>query len=89
MSVTSSSTVAFYISQLEILGVKVGKIDTVLDANLTDGTVKQVLVRGKDVTALLGGTPPVKVPQGSSIDLVISKKDSNSEIGRASCRERV
>ena len=72
--------ITFYLRNLELLGVKAGKIDTVLDANLTAGTIKQVLVHGKDVTSLLGGTPPVKVPQGSSIDLVISKKESNSGV---------
>lgn len=67
----------FYIRNLEMLGVKAGRIDTVLDANLIDGTIKQVLVRGRDVTGILGGVPPVKVPQGSSVDFVISKKESD------------
>lgn len=69
--------IAFYLRNLEMLGVKAGKIDTVLDANLTDGTIKQVLVRGQDVTAILGGVPGVKVPQGSSVDFVISKRQSD------------
>ena len=69
--------IGFYIRNLEMLGVKVGKIDTVLDANLTDGTIKQVLVRGNDVTGILGGVPGVKVPQGSSVDFVISKRESD------------
>ncbi len=67
----------FYIRNLEMLGVKVGRIDTVLDANLIDGTIKQVIVRGKDVTAILGGVPPVKVPQGSAVDFVITKRQSD------------
>lgn len=67
----------FYVRNLEMLGVKVGRIDTVLDANLIDGTIKQVLVRGRDVTSILGGVPGVKVPQGSSVDFVISKKESD------------
>jgi UDP-N-acetylmuramate--alanine ligase len=66
----------FYLRNLEMLGIKAGKIDTVLDANLTDGTIKQVLVRGQDVTAVLGGVPGVKVPQGSAVDFVISKRES-------------
>jgi beta-lactam-binding protein with PASTA domain len=69
--------IAFYIQNLEMLGVKAGKIDTVLDANLTDGTIKQVLVRGQDVTGILGGVPGVKVPQGSAVDFVISKRESD------------
>jgi beta-lactam-binding protein with PASTA domain len=69
--------IAFYVKNLEMLGVKAGKIDTVLDATLIDGTIKQVLVRGQDVTALLGGVPGVKVPQGSAVDFVISKKESD------------
>ncbi len=67
----------FYVRNLEMLGVKAGRIDTVLDANLIDGTIKQVIVRGRDVTAILGGVPPVKVPQGSSVDFVISKKETD------------
>lgn len=67
----------FYIRNLEMLGIKAGKIDTVLDANLTDGTIKQVIVRGRDVTAILGDVPGVKVPQGSSVDFVISKRESD------------
>lgn len=69
--------IGFYIRNLEMLGVKAGRIDTVLDANLIDGTIKQVLVRGNDVTAILGGVPGVKVPQGSSVDFVISKRESD------------
>ena len=69
--------IAFYLRNLEMLGVKAGKIDTVLDANLTDGTIKQILVRGQDVTAILGGVPGVKVPQGSAVDFVISKRQSD------------
>ena len=68
--------ISFYIRNLEMLGVKAGKIDTVVDANLIDGTIKQVLVRGRDVTTILGSTPGVKVPQGSSVDFVITKKES-------------
>ena len=67
----------FYIRNLEMLGVKPGRIDTVLDADLIDGTIKQVIVRGRDVTALLGGLPPVKVPQGSTVDFVITKRQSD------------
>ncbi len=67
----------FYIRNLEMLGVKAGRIDTILDANLIDGTITQVLVRGRDVTSILGGVPGVKVPQGSSVDFVISKKESD------------
>lgn len=67
----------FYIRNLEMLGVKAGRIDTILDANLIDGTITQVLVRGRDVTSILGGVPGVKVPQGSSVDFVISKKDND------------
>ena len=69
--------IAFYLRNLEMLGVKAGKIDTILDANLTDGTIKQVLIHGKDVTAMLGGVPGVKVPQGSAVDFVISKRQSD------------
>ena len=69
--------IRFYVQNLAMLGIKAGKIDTVLDANLTDGTIKQVLVRGQDVTTKLGDVPGIKVPQGSMVDFVISKRESN------------
>ncbi|MBL7816093.1 MAG: PASTA domain-containing protein [Saprospiraceae bacterium] len=69
--------ISFYTHNLNILGVKVGRVDTVLDANLADGTIKQVLVKGQDVTTSLGGIPGIKVPQGSTVDFVISKRESD------------
>ena len=69
--------IRFYVQNLAMLGIKAGKIDTVLDANLTDGTIKQVLVRGQDVTTKLGDVPGIKVPQGSTVDFVISKAQSD------------
>jgi eukaryotic-like serine/threonine-protein kinase len=68
--------ISFYTQNLLMLGVKVGKVDTILDADLADGTIKEVKVRGKDVTNdLQFGT--VKVPQGSSVDFTISKRQSD------------
>jgi beta-lactam-binding protein with PASTA domain len=71
--------IGFYTQNLMMLGVKVGKVDTILDADLADGTIKEVLVRGKDVTNdLQFGT--VKVPQGSSVDFVVSKRQSDEAV---------
>lgn len=68
--------IGFYTQNLAMLGVKIGVIDTILDADLADGTIKEVLVRGKNVTNdLQFGT--VKVPQGSSVDFVVSKRESD------------
>jgi beta-lactam-binding protein with PASTA domain len=68
--------IGFYVQNLAMLGVKVGVIDTTLDADLADGTIKSVLVRGKDVTNdLQFGT--VKVPQGSTVDFLVSKRESD------------
>jgi eukaryotic-like serine/threonine-protein kinase len=71
--------IGFYSQNLAMLGVKVGKIDTVLDADLADGTIKAVFIRGQDKTnELQYGT--VKVPQGSSVDFTISKRESDDTI---------
>ena len=68
----------FYRSNLEQLGIKIARIDTILDANLSDGTILKVIVRGEDVTnALKQG---IKVPQGSTIDVVISKKETDDAV---------
>jgi eukaryotic-like serine/threonine-protein kinase len=68
--------IGFYTGNIAMLGVKVGKVDTVLDADLADGTIKEVSVHGKNVTNdLQFGT--VKVPQGSSVDFTISKRQSD------------
>lgn len=71
--------IGFYTQNLSMLGVKIGVVDTVLDADLADGTIKEVRVRGKNVTNdLQFGT--VKVPQGSSVDFVVSKRESDEAV---------
>ena len=66
----------FYTQNLSMLGIKVGIIDTILNADLADGTITAVLVRGRDVTNdLQFGT--VKVPQGSKVDFIISRRESD------------
>ena len=66
----------FYVETLKSIGIKVGKIDTVPDPNLSDGTIKQVIVRGRDVyNELKAG---VKLPQGSLVDFVVSKRQTNN-----------
>jgi eukaryotic-like serine/threonine-protein kinase len=68
--------IGFYTQNLAMLGVKVGTVDTILNADLAPGTITAVHVRGKDVTNdLQFGT--VKVPQGSSVDFTISKSVSD------------
>jgi UDP-N-acetylmuramate--alanine ligase len=64
-----------YISNLKIIGVKIGKVDTIVDPNLVDGTIHQVLVRGNDVTNQLA--TGIRVPQGSEVDFVITKRQSD------------
>ncbi len=68
--------IGFYTQSLANLGVKVGQIDTLINADLAEGTITEVRVRGKNVTNdLQYGT--VKVPQGSSIELTVSKPSSD------------
>jgi beta-lactam-binding protein with PASTA domain len=68
----------FYANSLKGLGIKIGQVDTVLDANLTEGTIIQVLIRGRDITNAL--STGVQVPQGSAVDFVISKRESDETI---------
>jgi eukaryotic-like serine/threonine-protein kinase len=63
----------FYIQNLTNIGVKVSHIDSVLDATLAEGTIKGVFFRGRDVTNELN----FKVPQGSSVELHVSKPVSD------------
>ena len=65
----------FYIETIRAMGMKVGKIDTLADPNLGDGTIKQVLWRGRDITRELG---KFQIPQGSVVDFVISRRENNS-----------
>jgi eukaryotic-like serine/threonine-protein kinase len=65
----------FYIETIRAMGMKVGKIDTLADPNLGDGTIKQVLWRGRDITKELG---KFQIPQGSFVDFVISRRENNS-----------
>lgn len=71
--------IGFYTQNLTMLGVKVGIIDTVLNADLADGTITEVRVRGQNVTnELQFGT--VKVPQGSSVDFTVSRRESDEAV---------
>ena len=54
---------------------KIGKIDTLPDPNLGDGTIKQVLWKGRDITKELG---KFQIPQGSLVDFVISRRENNN-----------
>jgi eukaryotic-like serine/threonine-protein kinase len=63
----------FYIQKLGYINVKVARIDSVLDATLAPGTIKAVIFRGQNVTNELH----FKVPEGSSIELHVSKSSSD------------
>jgi eukaryotic-like serine/threonine-protein kinase len=65
----------FYIETIRTMRMKVGKIDTLADPNLGDGTIKQVLWRGRDITKELG---KFQIPEGSIVDFVISRRENNS-----------
>jgi eukaryotic-like serine/threonine-protein kinase len=69
----------FYTSNLALIGVKVGTIDTVLDADLAEGTIKEIKVRGENVINKMQ-TQKIMVPQGSSVDFVVSKPTSGETI---------
>ena len=64
-----------YIELLNMTKIKVGKIDTIADPNLSDGTILQVLVGNEDVYKKLGDG--VMVREGSQIRLVIAKREIN------------
>jgi beta-lactam-binding protein with PASTA domain len=70
--------VGSYSDIIRSYGFKIGKIDTFPDPNYADGTIKQVLIHGRDVTNLLA--QQFKAPQGSLIDFVIYKKERLPEI---------
>jgi beta-lactam-binding protein with PASTA domain len=65
----------FYIETIRAMGMKIGKIDTLPDPNLGDGTIKQVIWKGRDITKELG---KFQIPQGSFVDFVISRRENNS-----------
>lgn len=64
-----------YIELLDMMKIKVSKIDTVPDPNLADGTVLQVIVGNEDVYKKLG--QGVNIREGSQIRLVIAKREIN------------
>ena len=64
-----------YIELLNMTKIKVGKIDTIADPNLSDGTIVQVLVGIEDVFKKL--SDGVMVREGSQIRLVIAKREIN------------
>ena len=64
-----------YIELLNMAKIKVGKIDTIADPNLSDGTILQVLVGIEDVFKKL--SDGVMVREGSQIRLVIAKREIN------------
>jgi eukaryotic-like serine/threonine-protein kinase len=72
--VAGNSDLASYMEVLKLAGISVRKIDTIADPNMSDGTVVQILINGRDVFASL---PNVKVNQGSSVDLVVSRRVTN------------
>jgi eukaryotic-like serine/threonine-protein kinase len=66
-----------YTEALKTNGIRVGRVDTIPDANLSDGTIVKVLVNGRDVYADI--PKGVKVPQGKDghVDLVVSRRVTN------------
>ena len=64
-----------YIELLNMAKIKIGKIDTIADPNLSDGTILQVIVGNEDVYKKLGDG--VMVREGSQIRLVIAKREIN------------
>jgi eukaryotic-like serine/threonine-protein kinase len=64
-----------YTEALKMIGIRVGRIDTIPDANLSDGTVVKILVKGRDVYADLA--KGIRLPQGSQIDLAVTRRETN------------
>ncbi len=64
-----------YRQNLDLIGIHIARIDTIPNADLTDGTILGVFVNDKEVTDLL--KQGVRLPQGSSITLKISRRETN------------
>lgn len=64
-----------YTEALKTIGIRVGRIDTIPDANLSDGTVVKIMVKGRDVYADLA--KGIRLPQGSQIDLAVTRRETN------------
>ena len=73
--IKGNDQVDLYIELLNMAKVKVGRIDTIADPNLSDGTILQVIVGNDDVYKKLGDG--VRVREGSQIRLVIAKRVIN------------
>ncbi len=67
-----------YIELLNMTKIKVGKIDTIADPNLSDGTILQVIVGNEDVYKKI--SDGVMIREGSQIKLVIAKKEINERL---------
>lgn len=64
-----------YTEALKTIGIRVGRIDTIPDANLSDGTVVKIIVKGRDVYADI--SKGIRLPQGSQIDLAVTRRETN------------
>lgn len=73
--IRGNDQVDLYIELLNMAKIKVDKIDTIADPNLSDGTILQVMVGNDDVYKKLGDG--VKVREGSQVSLVIAKRVIN------------
>lgn len=73
--IKGNDQVDLYIELLNMAKVKIGRIDTIADPNLSDGTILQVIVGNEDVYKKLGDG--VRVREGSQIRLVIAKRVIN------------
>ncbi len=73
--IKGNDQVDLYIELLNMAKVKIGRIDTIADPNLSDGTILQVIIGNEDVYKKLGDG--VRVREGSQIRLVIAKRVIN------------
>lgn len=73
--IKGNDQVDLYIELLNMAKVKISRIDTIADPNLSDGTILQVIVGNEDVYKKLGNG--VRVREGSQIRLVIAKRVIN------------
>ncbi len=67
-----------YRQNLDLIGIHISRIDTIANADLTDGTILGIYVNDKDVTDLL--KQGVRLPQGSSVSLKISRRETNDTV---------
>ncbi len=84
--VSGNDEISGYIESLKSIKLKAGRIDSINDPNLGDGTIMQVFHKGQDIMPQLG--QGVFVPQGTALDFRVSKNDPLPEVPKFTANGR-